>query len=254
MGNTMRYFIALLAIFTSSAGAQIELTVDQGMSSVTFSVLGVSDASSVIGNGAIELTPPIEPFGTAQFTTLNLTAADGFDVNILGGLVSIESAPGSVMIEMVSPGNAGAVGPDNQFDQFGNGFQLAGIVDVNDPFNLAGGSMTFDLSGVTPPPIDLENIQLAVDGSQLSVSSTFEITIDSGDIAVTASGDIVMVGELPSFIPGDVNQDGVVDLLDVAPFVNLVVSNSFQLEADINMDGNVDLFDVAPFVSLLTDG
>ena len=51
---------------------------------------------------------------------------------------------------------------------------------------------------------------------------------------------------------GDVNLDGSVDLLDVAPFVQILSSAGFQAEADINQDGMVNLLDVAPFVSLLS--
>ena len=47
------------------------------------------------------------------------------------------------------------------------------------------------------------------------------------------------------------NLDGVVDLLDVAPFVSLLAAGEFQTEADINEDGVVDLLDVAGFVALL---
>ncbi|MEM9412738.1 MAG: dockerin type I domain-containing protein [Planctomycetota bacterium] len=55
----------------------------------------------------------------------------------------------------------------------------------------------------------------------------------------------------PGILCGDVNLDGVVDLLDVAPFVELITNNEFQAEADINGDGEVDLLDVAPFVAKL---
>jgi uncharacterized membrane protein len=58
----------------------------------------------------------------------------------------------------------------------------------------------------------------------------------------------------PDFILGDVNGDGVVNLLDVQPFVVLLTTGGFQIEADINMDGVVDLLDVAGFVVLLTGG
>jgi hypothetical protein len=51
---------------------------------------------------------------------------------------------------------------------------------------------------------------------------------------------------------GDVNGDGVVSLLDVAPFVNAVTNGDFVPEADINRDGVVSLLDVSPFVALLT--
>ncbi len=52
-------------------------------------------------------------------------------------------------------------------------------------------------------------------------------------------------------LPGDVNQDGVVNLLDVSPFVDVVSSGGFQVEADINQDGVVNLLDVGPFIELL---
>lgn len=50
---------------------------------------------------------------------------------------------------------------------------------------------------------------------------------------------------------GDVNLDGNIDLLDVAPFADRILEGVFQIEADINLDGIVDLLDVAPFVDLL---
>lgn len=52
---------------------------------------------------------------------------------------------------------------------------------------------------------------------------------------------------------GDVNRDGVVDLLDVAAFVEALQSSEYKPEADINQDGVVDLLDVAPFLELFED-
>ena len=57
--------------------------------------------------------------------------------------------------------------------------------------------------------------------------------------------------DIGDVIYGDVNQDGVVNLLDVAPFVERISTGSYQAEADINGDGLVNLLDVAPFVGLL---
>ena len=57
------------------------------------------------------------------------------------------------------------------------------------------------------------------------------------------------------FAPGDINEDGAVDLLDVSPFVDILTGvNPVVCQADINEDGNVDLLDVAPFVDILTGG
>ncbi len=61
-----------------------------------------------------------------------------------------------------------------------------------------------------------------------------------------------VVSDDTSFPLGDVNHDGVVSLLDVAPFVAAITSGTFIAEADINQDGVVNLLDVSPFVDLLT--
>ncbi|MEM9412336.1 MAG: DUF4465 domain-containing protein, partial [Planctomycetota bacterium] len=50
---------------------------------------------------------------------------------------------------------------------------------------------------------------------------------------------------------GDVNKDGEVNLLDIAPFVDLLTNQEYREVADINMDGMLDLLDVAPFVDLI---
>ena len=51
---------------------------------------------------------------------------------------------------------------------------------------------------------------------------------------------------------GDLNCDGEVDLLDVAPFVDLITSGGFSAKGDFDGDGEVTILDVAPFVALLT--
>ena len=50
---------------------------------------------------------------------------------------------------------------------------------------------------------------------------------------------------------GDVNGDGLVTLLDVAPFIAVLLSGNFEAVADINGDGTIDLLDIQPFVNLL---
>lgn len=57
--------------------------------------------------------------------------------------------------------------------------------------------------------------------------------------------------EIQDVLKGDVNGDGVVDLLDVAPFVDAVLTGIYIPEADANCDGGVNLLDVSPFIALL---
>ena len=59
---------------------------------------------------------------------------------------------------------------------------------------------------------------------------------------------------MATLILGDINRDGIVDLLDVKPFVNLLVAGAFEPEGDFNQDCFVDLLDVQLFVATLTGG
>lgn len=53
------------------------------------------------------------------------------------------------------------------------------------------------------------------------------------------------------FVLGDANLDGVVNFLDIAPFIQLLANNTFLDEADTNRDGVVSFLDIAPFIELL---
>ena len=53
---------------------------------------------------------------------------------------------------------------------------------------------------------------------------------------------------------GDVNLDGAVNFLDIAPFVSILAASGSQAEADIDENGVVNFLDIAPFVALLTGG
>ena len=53
---------------------------------------------------------------------------------------------------------------------------------------------------------------------------------------------------------GDLNCDSEINLLDVAPFVDVLTSGDYVAKADVNQDGIVDLLDIVPFVDLLSAG
>lgn len=73
------------------------------------------------------------------------------------------------------------------------------------------------------------------------------------DVVAASNADdtITVLLQTGGVLLGDVNLDGVVNLLDVQPFVNLLTGSQFQAEADINQDGSVNLLDVALLVDLL---
>ena len=55
-----------------------------------------------------------------------------------------------------------------------------------------------------------------------------------------------------NWLAGDMNNDGLRTLLDVEPFVQLIVDGRYQPEGDINFDCKVDLLDISGFVELLS--
>ena len=249
-------FSALVSLVCSvSFGQGIDLVVNQSQSSAQFTINGESDSSSVSGTGVINLTPANEPFSSARLTSLELTLADGFEISFALGFVTISSAPNSVMISLTNPGPAGTVNGSNQFDQINNFISMNGIVEIADPLGLAGGSAIIDLADVGLVGVDFNGVELSVTGLDLTVSAELVLNLDANGTPVDVVGNVVATGVLPDpFLLGDVNLDGVVDLLDVGPFVELLTSGQFQTEADINQDGIVSLLDVQPFVELLSGG
>ena len=92
-----------------------------------------------------------------------------------------------------------------------------------------------------------------------TVPQSFILPLDDvePDGPLTGFGSVATVTltrtDVDLFVPGDVNNDGEVNPLDVNPFVALIAEQIFIPAADINCDGEVNLLDVQPFVNLLND-
>lgn len=127
-----------------------------------------------------------------------------------------------------------------------------------------------DVLGVTTDGV----IVVALNNGDGTLTECFEIDIDgpgqpfSGvratvadfngdeqpDFAVRLFGEVMIFLNEPKFLLGDVNCDGIVDLLDVEPFVNVITQGIFNAKADFDGNGIVDLLDVQPFVQALAGG
>ena len=102
----------------------------------------------------------------------------------------------------------------------------------------------FQIDDIVEPT---DNMRVRFTASDFGEGSVVEAGVDRVEIQV------VNCDEVPDVLIGDVNMDGVINLLDVAPFVDLISNGGFQVEADINGDGEVNLLDVGPFVDLLSN-
>ena len=106
------------------------------------------------------------------------------------------------------------------------------------------GGYSFDLTSLN---LGTYNLVITDTIGGTSMTNTYEFS-HNGDrvtqLNITAASNSVILG--------DVNGDGVANLLDVDPFINLISSGTFQAEADTNGDGTVNLLDVDSFVAILS--
>ena len=75
-------------------------------------------------------------------------------------------------------------------------------------------------------------------------------------VAATSTSVVIADAELGVLVEtllllGDVNQDGMVNFLDISPFIGLLSAGDTQAEADIDQNGTVNFLDISPFIGIL---
>ena len=53
---------------------------------------------------------------------------------------------------------------------------------------------------------------------------------------------------------GDINNDGILNILDIVLMINMVLNSEYSIVADVNEDGVVNILDVVMMVNILVDG
>ncbi|MEX2546015.1 MAG: hypothetical protein WD316_12875 [Phycisphaeraceae bacterium] len=229
-------------------------------------------------NGAINLNG-----GTLRATTIDHTAGGQF--NFTAGTLQVVTFDGDLAIPeagTVTGGgtitgnvsNAGLLSPGNS----------PGVLTINGGFTQAAtGTLEILLAGSDP---GTGHDQLAIEGATTlagtlaasldpdftptpwqafdiltadePISGAFDTLELPDSLTVHYSGGVVSL--VAAGLVGDMNLDGVVDAVDVAPFVQALTDPAaYQAEhgvapvpvGDINGDGVLDAVDVAPFVQLL---
>ena len=74
-------------------------------------------------------------------------------------------------------------------------------------------------------------------------TGTGNAVINAFSLSVTSNSDETLLG--------DVNLDGVVNFLDIPPFISLLIDGEFQAEADCDESGDVTFMDIPVFIGLL---
>ena len=61
----------------------------------------------------------------------------------------------------------------------------------------------------------------------------------------------VIISNYPSTMPGDVNSDEVVNILDIVQLANMILSGNYADNADLNNDGGINILDVVALVNII---
>lgn len=80
------------------------------------------------------------------------------------------------------------------------------------------------------------------------------LSLPRGGLLVRSEGfeTLSVINVAADSILGDVNRDGIVNFLDIAPFIAVLSSGQFQDEADIDRNGVLNFLDIAPFLAILS--
>ena len=156
-------------------------------------------------------------------------------------------------------------------------FDPTGIMELGGNYTQSpSAAMEIDLGGIQPGEFDQLQVvgDVSLDGTldvsmidgfeptpgqtfdiitANSVSGTFSnVVVPEGlniEVLYTNSAVSVQVGV--GVLLGDANVDGVVDFLDVSPFIALLSSGGYLDQADVNQDGSVDFLDIPSFIGIL---
>ena len=106
---------------------------------------------------------------------------------------------------------------------------------------------------------EYESSQVLDETGVLQPGLTYEFRVIVNDLLSAGASNPGPTSEVSSYdldvrvapiLLGDVNLDGMVNLLDVEPFVSVISNGDYQIEADIDQNGIVNLLDVGPFIEL----
>lgn len=156
-----------------------------------------------------------------------------------------------------------SINTDDGFTQFDAKYTLVDLIDTSVSFD---GNVTFvTIKDFGAPSIDLLTNVSVTNNSSIYQRMILNAPADANNQAVFAFRlddfegndsvrfDNVLITGTPitGALCGDVNLDGVVSFLDIAPFIGVLSANTFQAEADCDKNGVVDFLDINPFIQIL---
>ena len=102
--------------------------------------------------------------------------------------------------------------------------------------SLSQADGTFNLTGLT-----------LADGDTIDF-----VVFNNGNFAADETALQASITAETSVLLGDVNCDGDINFLDIAPFIMLLANGDYNEKADIRQDGEVNFLDIGPFITILS--
>ena len=219
---------------------------------------------TIDSNAPLTFTPGTVPF---------YTGPGGSD---LGVMVAFNGIPDFNTFEGMTISDPVVVNVNNNADygfSIGNrylGFPFAGSPDelfvlepgeVFDGLNGEGENILFNVGSTGVRTFGFVSAEGSVGYFRIDLGiGNGPVVFLDGEIAVADENGMndftitVPDGDEPMVLRGDVNVDGLVNFLDIAPFISRLSGGEPQAEADVNEDGVVNFLDIAPFIQALSSG
>lgn len=161
------------------------------------------------------------------------TIATGFDIFALGVIGAESSWQGDFPFE-------------NATDVFNTGNGLTSAVNLSSSLQTSPGTLDveFAIDRSTFHTVGGADV-FPADGGQFE----FALWTDQGVGDLIGGGACTLASG--TTLLGDVDMNGVVNFLDISPFINVLSNNGFQTEADIDLNGVVNFLDIQPFINIL---
>lgn len=196
---------------------------------------------------------------------------DGFDDVMIGAPLADNNGTDSGSAQVFS-GSDGSVlyyfDGDSAGDQFGSSVVGVGDVNADGTNDLIVGAPFDDNNGIDSGSAqvlsgangtEIYNFDGNSAGDQFGFSARREGYLND-DLAAeflistsyeTSNEGFLYFSQVKDPILGDCNQDCEVNMLDIAPFIAILKSESFLTEADCNQDGAVNFLDIVSFIEVL---
>ena len=249
---------------TTAAGS--EVNVSGGVVGFTFTIDSGSQLNVSGGNMGTGGEVSGELNITGGSVGNSLVACSGGVLNISGGSVGdfLFAEPDSEI--NISGGTVGS----------GNSAGVMFVAFGDSQVNISGGTIASFFSAEANSSVNITGTEFFVDGNpmvNLQVGQPF-VVADRGVTltGVLADGEPFSFNLMSTFSPtdffspaatltvtldgpvvlGDLNLDGIVNFLDISPFIQVLTSGDFQAEGDIDKSGTVDFLDISGFIGLLS--